>query len=136
MYPYDTPQFQDQISKLFSSGINSQQPIHVVKVNGRAGADSFSMPANSDTVLLDMNEPIAWFVMTDGAGYKTVTPYDLIPHKEVTQQDTLKSMEERITKLEEAFKHNGKSNFTTNYAKSNRPEQQHNDASNRSDAQR
>ena len=118
MFPYDvTPQTQEQLKNLMMPQLQ-QQPIHTVKVNGRAGAESYTMPPNSDTILLDMNESIIWFVMTDGAGYKTVTPYDFYPHKEVTQQDTIKSLEDRIAKLEEAMK-NGKPNYRSNERGSN-----------------
>lgn len=128
MYPYDNTSqsqalFQNQI--LQSLAPTQQQPIHTVKVNGRAGADTFSMPPNSDGILLDMNDPIIYFVQTDGAGYKTITPYDISPHKEVNPMDQYKSLEERITKLEEVAYH-GKPN--------NRPneQRQHNDAGTRS----
>lgn len=137
MYPYDTqmayPQLQDQIMKSIMPQ-QTLQSVHVVKVNGRAGAESYQLPPNSDILLLDMNDPIAWFVQSDGAGYKTVTPYDISAHKEVSQTDVIKSMEDRITKLEEAI-NNGKSNSSTNYAKP-KSEQQHNDAGNRSNAPR
>ena len=136
MYQYgmnDVPQIQNQLQQMLLTQ-NNQSPMHTVKVNGRAGADSFNMPPNSDTILLDMNDPIAWFVMTDGAGYKTVTPYDLSPHKEVKQEDVLKSMEDRIARLEEVVR-NGKSNFTANYAKSAKSDQQRNDAGGRGNAQ-
>ena len=137
MYPYDSqvayPQLQDQIMK---SIMPQQAPaaIHVVKVNGRAGAESYQLPPNSDTLLLDMNDPIAWFVQSDGAGYKTVTPYDVSVHKEASQTDVLKSMEERITKLEEAIA-NGKSNSSATYAKP-KSGQQHNDAGSGGNASR
>ena len=35
-----------------------QQEVHSVKVNGRAGAEAFSLPPNSDDILLDQNDPI------------------------------------------------------------------------------
>lgn len=137
MYPFGNTQnqnqIQDQIQRmLMTQPVNQQsQEKHVVKVNGRAGADNYYLPPNSDDILLDLNEPIAWFVQTDGAGYKTITPYDISPHKETSQSDILKSMEDRITRLEEAMKH-GKSNYP---AANTKPERQHNDASNRSNAQ-
>lgn len=136
MYQYGTnPNIQDQLRNLLlqsgSTNANQTQAKHVVKVNGRAGAESYFLPPDSDDILLDMNEPIAWFVQTDGAGYKTITPYDISVHKETSQNDILKDLEKRITRLEEASKR-GKSNFTTNNAKSNRYEQR-DDASGSSD---
>ena len=132
MYPYDNnPYNQDFMKTLLSNTQPQAQSRHVTKVNGRAGADAFNMPPNSDDLLLDMNDPIVWFVQTDGAGYKTVTPYDISLHKEVKQEDQMKSLEERISKLEEAM--NGKSNFREN---NSRPKSGNgnNDASSRSNA--
>jgi hypothetical protein len=123
MYPYDsgvTNALQQQTNDLIKSFqqqiVPQQAERHTVKVNGRAGAESYNLPPNSDELLLDMNAAIIWFVQTDGAGYKTVTPYDISLHKEVKQEDVIKSMEDRITKLEEAMR-NGKSNTSANYSK-------------------
>ena len=136
MFPYDNSpatynQLQDQLQNMLRT-TGQQIAHHVVKVNGRAGAESFAMAPNSDDILLDQNEPIIWFVQTDGAGYKTVTPYDSSPHKEVKPEDTMKSLEDRITKLEEEMR-NGKSNNSAANGKSGKQWQQHNDAGNRSD---
>ena len=107
MYPYDSQLSvaQDQLAKLMTP---QNQPIHVVKVNGRAGAETYNLPPNSDIILLDLNDPIVWFVQSDGAGYKTVTPYSIAPYKEITQADIVKSLEDRIAKLEEEVR-NGRS---------------------------
>ena len=118
MFPYDNngqaqALFQNQLLQSITPQPMQQAQKHVVKVNGRAGADSFALPPNSDDILLDQNEPVIYFVQTDGAGYKTITPYDISPHKEVSQEDQYKSLEERISKLEEAF-NNGKSNYRPN----------------------
>lgn len=83
----------------------------IVKVNGENGANAFRMGPNSKILLLDENEPIVWFVQTDGAGYKTVTPYDVAPHK-VQQPVDLNDLQARIASLEE--KVNAKSNSGTN----------------------
>lgn len=80
------------------------QPQQVVKVNGRNGAEMYQMAPNSSTLLLDESAPIVWFVQTDGAGYKTLSPYDVSPHQDTPAPD-VKSLEERITKIEEALKH-------------------------------
>ena len=58
---------------------------------------------NSSILLLDETAPIVWLKITDGAGYPTITPYDIAPHKDelqIQQIDT-KSLEDRISKLEE-----------------------------------
>lgn len=89
---------------------NQPQQYDIVKVNGENGANAFKMGPNSKILLLDENEPIIWFVQTDGAGYKTITPYDVTPHK--TQQPVdLNSLEARIASLEERL--NAKSNSGT-----------------------
>lgn len=88
----------------------------VIKVNGRNGAEAFQIAPNSSTLLLDMNNPIVWFVMTDGAGYKTVLPYDITPHKEVDKaqeyQNVLNSIMTRLSKIEERL--GGKLNESDN----------------------
>ena len=124
MYPYDSPSqnsIQDQLKNIASQAAQLgtpqiQQQRHVVRVKGMAGAETYNMAPNCDDILLDMDEPIIYFVMTDGAGYKTITPYDISLHKVVTQEDTLKSIEGRLSKLEEAIS-NGKPNSAAAYAK-------------------
>ena len=103
-YPFDT---NDLLKTMMQ---NSNQPVeeHTVKVNGIEGARAYSLAPNSDKILVDQNDPIVWFIQTDGAGYKTVSGYDISPHKEVKQEDILKTFDERLTKLEEAMR-NGKS---------------------------
>jgi hypothetical protein len=121
---------QQQLQQMMVGNSGNVMEKHVTKVNGRAGAEAFALPANSDDFLLDINDPVIWFVQTDGAGYKTVTPYDISPHKEVKQEDVIKSMEDRITKLEEALR-NGKSNYAAN-PKQSKSGNVNNDASSRS----
>ena len=129
MYPYDS-NLQDQLAKLLVGNTLMQQqtPIHTVKVNGRGGAESYNMPPNSDTVLLDQNSPLIWFIQTDGAGYKTITAYDISLHEEVKPEDKFSEIEKRLTRIEEELK-NGKSNTRPNESR------QHNDAGNRGNAQ-
>lgn len=75
----------------------------VIRVNGKNGADAYQMPPNSSILLLDQTAPIVWLKMTDGAGYPTVTPYDIAPHQTEPQiqQTDIKAMEARITRLED-----------------------------------
>lgn len=137
MYPpYDMSlqQSQDLIRSMLTPQQTLQTQKHITKVNGRAGAELYNLPPNSDDLLLDMNESIVWFVKTDGAGLKTVIPYDISVHKEIKQEDHIKAMEERITRLEEAI-NNGKSNITTVVPKS-KSGAIRNDASNRSNDER
>lgn len=72
----------------------------VVKVNGENGARAFPIGANSSALLLDESGALVWLVTTDGAGYKTVSPFDIAPHQ-TAQPPDFNSLEERITKLEE-----------------------------------
>lgn len=78
----------------------------VVRVNGRNGANAYQMAPNSSILLLDETAPIIWLKTTDGASYPTVTGYTITPIE--TQATTTASvdysvLEERISKLEEAF---------------------------------
>ena len=83
----------------------------IVKVNGENGANAFQMGPNSKILLLDESAPIVWFVQTDGAGYKTVTPYTITPYQPAPPVD-INSLEARLTALEEKI--NAKSNFSSN----------------------
>lgn len=81
-----------------------QQPRQeVVKVSGENGARAFQMPANSSALLLDESGVIVWLVTTDGAGYKTVAPFDITPH-EAAPAPNYSDLETRITRLEEMMK--------------------------------
>ena len=88
--PYVNPYFQPNII----------QPSQVIKVNGENGARAFSIGANSSALLLDESGLLVWLVTSDGAGYKTVTPYDITPHQVAPAPD-FGSLESRIKRLEE-----------------------------------
>lgn len=74
--------------------------MEVVRVKGENGADAFQMGPNSTALLLDENDPIVWFVQTDGAGYKTKTPYDITLHIDEPKPD-VKSMEDRLIAIDQ-----------------------------------
>ena len=77
-----------------------QLPVtQVVKVHGEDGAKAFQMGANSSALLLDESGLMVWLVTSDGAGYKTVSAYDIKPH-EVAPAPDYGSLESRIEKLE------------------------------------
>lgn len=76
------------------------QPTQVVRVNGENGARTYTIGANSSALLLDESGLMVWLVTSDGAGYKTVTPYDITPHQAQPAPD-YESLESRIKKLEE-----------------------------------
>lgn len=74
--------------------------MQVTKVNGAGGANAFNIGPNSSALLLDANGSMIWAVTTDGAGYKTVTAYDIIPHKS-EEAITYEGLETRIKRLED-----------------------------------
>ncbi len=71
----------------------------VIQVNGKQGAEAYQMAPNSSALLLDNTAPIVWLAQTDGAGYKVVTPYKIVPIEPEKPVD-LNALEERIAKLE------------------------------------
>ena len=52
----------------------------VIRVHGEEGAKDYNMGPNSEIILLDETQPVVWLKTTDGAGYPTVTGYDITPH--------------------------------------------------------
>lgn len=90
-------------------GPNRQEIVHV---NGENGARAYQLPPNSNILLLDDNAPIVWLCQTDGAGYKTVTPYTITPYKPEPEID-LKALENRIAKLEKEIKHESNTSDAT-----------------------
>lgn len=88
MYQYYQPQPQY---------LQQQQ---VVRVTGEAGARSLRLPPNSSALALDNENPIVWLICTDGAGYATVTPYQISAYEPPKQPDMTELME-RISRLEE-----------------------------------
>lgn len=139
-YQSFTPQqnqfIQQMLSNSYNQAQNFQQEIHAVKVNGEPGARSYALPPNSDAVLVDTSASMVWLVQTDGAGYKTLTPYDITLHEEPKPDDSIKKLEDRISKLEERLS-NGKSydpsiKPNSSYIKPRKHEQQQCDASSNS----
>lgn len=82
-----------------------------LRVNGHEGAMAVRLGANSSALALDLNDPILWVIVTDGAGYKTATDFDISPHVHESAPD-LKTFDERLTRMEDMLKEvlaNGKS---------------------------
>ena len=79
--------------------------MHIIRVQGENGVDAFQMGPNSDVLLLDETAPIIWFVQTDGAGYKSKTPYNITVHeKEPSIMDQrFDAIDKRLKSLEEAL---------------------------------
>jgi hypothetical protein len=71
----------------------------IIHVNGRPGVDAFQMMPNCQALLLDDTAPLVWLVQTDGAGYKTSTPFQISPYEEPKPVD-MQALVDRIAKLE------------------------------------
>ena len=97
MNPYAAMQPQMQPYQSFQQPVPQTQ---VVKVNGENGARAYQIGANSSALLLDECGTLVWLVVSDGAGYKTVSPYDITPHQ-ATPVPNYGDLETRIARLEE-----------------------------------
>jgi len=75
-------------------------PQQVVRVNGENGARAYGIGANSSALLLDESGTLVWLVTSDGAGYKTVAAYDIVPHKEQPAKEYT-DLETRVKRLED-----------------------------------
>ena len=94
--PYGVPQqYPTQVMQPMQPA--AQQ---VVRVNGENGARTYQLGANSSAILLDESGLMVWLVTSDGAGYKTVQAYDIIPHK-AEPDKSYTDLETRIKKLED-----------------------------------
>lgn len=94
----------------------------IIEVNGEAGAQSIRMAPNSSVILADKTGATVWFAMTDGAGYLTVTPYDLVPHK-TQSQNTLDDLIQRVTQLEETINARQSNSQPVKQTKKQQPQQ-------------
>lgn len=74
----------------------------VMQVNGKDGANAVNIAPKSSKLVLDISGSIVWLITTDGAGYKTVTPYDITPHKEEPSPEItgIEELKSRMTDLE------------------------------------
>ena len=99
--PYMNPYGMQQNYQPFPAGPQMQ----VTKVNGENGARSFQLGPNSSALLLDESGLMVWLVTTDGAAYRTVAAYDIIPHQEAPKPDW-SALDKRITKLEDMINAN------------------------------
>ena len=88
MYPYGYPP---------SMRVSQQE---IIRVNGRNGAMSIQMAPSSSVLVLDETAPLVWLCQTDGAGYLTVTPFDIAPHQEAPQV-SVNDLSARLARLEE-----------------------------------
>lgn len=81
------------------------QRYEIIHVNGEPGARALQMAPNSNAIVMDDTAPIVWLCQTDGAGYKTVQPFDIAPHQAAPAVD-VSSLDTRVKRLEEII--NGK----------------------------
>lgn len=91
MYGMPNYSFQSPFGNGMNVSYQSQQLPHydIVKVNGRNGAEAFQMGPNSQVLLLDETAPVLWLASTDGAGYKTVSAFDISLHQDQQQTQIL-----------------------------------------------
>lgn len=86
----------------FNNGMNMKNLPHyeVIRVNGRAGAEAFQMGENSSVLLMDETANIIWFAQTDGAGYKTLTPFTITQYIEQPPVD-VNALNDRVAQLKQ-----------------------------------
>ena len=114
MNGYQNP-FLNRYGFMQQGQVQQAQPqTQVVRVNGENGARSFQLGANSSALLLDESGLMVWLVTSDGAGYRTVSAYDITPHQ-VSPAPDFSTLENRIKKLEEIV--NGNTKRTTSTGK-------------------
>ena len=109
--PYGVPQ-----SMIQPMAQAMAQPAQVVRVNGENGAKAYNLGANSSALLLDESGLMVWLVTSDGAGYKTVSAYDITPHQTAPAPD-YGSLESRIKRLEDLINDTADSSATRRRAK-------------------
>lgn len=105
MYGYNdlySPMLSSYLPNPGQNPYQQQPKQEVVKVNGENGARALAMGPNSSAWVLDESGLISWLIVTDGAGYKTVAPYDVTPHQEAPAPD-YSTLENRIKRLEETI---------------------------------
>lgn len=80
---------------------NFLQSQKIVQVNGYNGAEAYKMAPNSSIILMDINEPIIWLKITDGAGYPTITGYTISPLENRTNdiEQRIQALEDKISKI-------------------------------------
>lgn len=119
MYPQPYGQTMNQMGQG-----NMPRKTDIIHVNGQNGAQAFQMMPNSQALLLDDTAPIVWLAQTDGAGYKTVTPFSITPYqpepeiniKEIDQR--LRNLEEMMQNVKPDEKSNASSSKSTTSSKS------------------
>lgn len=96
----NNPYFNQNTFNPYMNQNQNMNRYEIIHVNGENGARAFQMSPNSNVILLDDTCARIFLVQTDGAGYKTITPYSISAYEPEPNVD-VKSLEERIRKLEE-----------------------------------
>lgn len=107
-------QYQQIPQSLPGTQMSFTTPQQVVRVNGENGAKAYTLGANSSALLLDESGSMVWLVTSDGAGYKSVSAYDILPHQEAPKPD-FGTLENRIQNVEKRLEEivNGNSKRTS-----------------------
>ncbi len=99
--------YGNQYNNMMQRQMQPQIQTQITQVNGEAGANAYQLAPNSSALLLDTTGAIVWLAQTDGAGYKTVQAFDIIPHRSKQEPDVLEisnnihDIDNRLKKLEE-----------------------------------
>lgn len=102
----------------------------VIKVNGKPGVDAFQMGPNSSILLLDETANLVWLAQTDGAGYKTATPFTITPFVEKPPVDVnaltekIDGIEAELKELREMYAKSDTSSTTTKQRNESKSRQQ------------
>ena len=112
----------EEVSDVNYPYYNFPQRHDVIRVNGKNGADAFQLAPNSSVLLLDETAPMVWLKVTDGAGYATVTGYDISPAKTPEEKEAgrFDALEKRISSLEALI--NGKPDSGRSKSKQDSPD--------------
>ena len=81
-------------------GYNMAPRYRADPIHGSNAAWQFPMGPNSEIYLPDADEDIIWWIRTDATGQRTVTPFDVTPHKE-SEPINMDDIMARLSALEE-----------------------------------
>ena len=97
--------YAQNMPKFGAQGVFSQKQ-EVIRVNGENGARAYNLPPNSSVLLMDNTMPVVWLKVTDGAGYPSITGYEISPLMSAEQKSISKldDIEKRLLKIEEEIK--------------------------------
>lgn len=87
----------------------------IPRVNGENGARALELRPNGEKIALDINEPLLWLITADSAGYKTISAFDIKPHKaDAVPMTDYSELEKRIKKIEEKIYESDSTDTATN----------------------